>query len=62
MSTFTYSAAQEALYAEIERQTKELESLDAGALIDAEVLTNLATAFRLVNGGPQPGSSTVVNN
>ncbi|WGY03718.1 hypothetical protein QI633_08120 [Nocardioides sp. QY071] len=50
----------EAIYAEIERQAKALSgktSLNASS--QASALKDLAVAYRLTAGGPQPGGSVV---
>jgi hypothetical protein len=54
------SSAQEALFDEVERQTKEIaEARNLNILNQAAALKDLAAAYRLTAGGAQPGSSVI---
>ncbi|WP_300680724.1 hypothetical protein [Nocardioides sp.] len=61
MATENQGAARDVLYAAIEKTVNNGE-LDELFIADkARALRELATAYRLVAGGPQPGSVTVQN-
>lgn len=51
--------AMKALYTEIERQTNALSGAGYNAQSQAGIVRDLALAYRLVDGGPQPGTSVV---
>lgn len=55
------STTQDAIFAEIERQVKAIEANGVQPTPAAALVKNLATAYRLVAGGQQPGGSVVTS-
>lgn len=54
------SSTQEALFAAIEKViSDELPDYAGNATTQAEILANLALAYRYASGGPQPGNTVV---
>ncbi|WP_183092920.1 hypothetical protein [Nocardioides stalactiti] len=48
--------AHKALLMEITRQVEAIKSHDFGPIHEAELVRDLALAFRYTSGGPQPGT------